>query len=131
MLRRPSGTEIFARIASEFRNEIFPKPGDVVSFSFRNFSNKGIPADPKIFRIRKDISWETVVGEYYKEMSKSLSANGLVFTIVIVVNLRWSNFSYHEKLVIESTRTTALRWILDAKEGKKYETIFRQICGKT
>lgn len=37
-----------------------PSIGDIVSFSYENYRN-GIPVNPKIFRVRTDLSWENVV----------------------------------------------------------------------
>ena len=38
-----------------------PSIGDVVSFSYDAHSRRDIPVNPKIFKVRTDISWEEVV----------------------------------------------------------------------
>jgi hypothetical protein len=44
-----------------------PNSGDVVSFSYVSQARRDKPVDPKIFRIRTDVSWEDVVLNYNKE----------------------------------------------------------------
>ena len=36
------------------------KIGDVVTFSYENVSQRNIPLDPKICRVRHDVRWEDV-----------------------------------------------------------------------
>lgn len=60
-----------------------PKSGDIVSFSFQSYSPRAIPVRPEIFRIRGELTWESVVKEYEKEMQeqeeteKEFSLNGM------------------------------------------------------
>jgi len=35
--------------------------GDIVSFSFDNFSKSSIPVNPQVYRIRADVTWEDVI----------------------------------------------------------------------
>jgi hypothetical protein len=46
-----------------------PKPsiGDVVTFSFDNYARRDLPVNPKIYRVRTDISWDDVIHNYAKE----------------------------------------------------------------
>jgi hypothetical protein len=41
--------------------------GDVVTFSYNHHSQRHIPANPTVFKIRTDISWEDVVQLYFRE----------------------------------------------------------------
>jgi hypothetical protein len=43
------------------------KKGDVVTVAFENYSRKSIPVNPKITRIRKDMTWENVLHEFVKQ----------------------------------------------------------------
>lgn len=65
--------------------EFVPKPrpllGDIVTFSYDSFARRAVPVNPKISRIRIDISWEHVThshdvlflngkGDFVREMSE-------------------------------------------------------------
>eukprot|EP00026_Physarum_polycephalum_P000178 Phypoly_transcript_00178.p1 GENE.Phypoly_transcript_00178~~Phypoly_transcript_00178.p1 ORF type:complete len:1068 (-),score=137.60 Phypoly_transcript_00178:3031-5769(-) len=41
--------------------------GDIVTFSYENQAKKDIPTNPKIYRIRNDVSWKDVVHLFYKD----------------------------------------------------------------
>jgi hypothetical protein len=41
--------------------------GDIVSFSYECHARRDIPVNPKIYRIRTDVSWEEVVCNSAKE----------------------------------------------------------------
>ena len=41
--------------------------GDIVSFSYDNASRRLLPVNPKIYKIRTDVSWEDVVSNYNEE----------------------------------------------------------------
>lgn len=45
----------------------WPERGDIVSFAFTNFSRRALPVDPKIYRIRTDLSWEDVIQSHISE----------------------------------------------------------------
>lgn len=52
---------------NDFNNNekmIQPKRGDIVSFSYDNFSQRSLPVNPKILRIRTDVTWENVVQDF-------------------------------------------------------------------
>eukprot|EP00026_Physarum_polycephalum_P002904 Phypoly_transcript_02913.p1 GENE.Phypoly_transcript_02913~~Phypoly_transcript_02913.p1 ORF type:complete len:747 (+),score=87.92 Phypoly_transcript_02913:75-2315(+) len=38
-----------------------PKKGEIVTFTYENLSRRDAPTNPKLLRIRKDVSWESVV----------------------------------------------------------------------
>jgi hypothetical protein len=44
-----------------------PKIGDVVSFSSDTTARAEMPVNPKIYRVRTDISWEEVLANHVKE----------------------------------------------------------------
>lgn len=41
--------------------------GDVVSFSYENIARRDLPVNPKIYRVRTDLSWQEVVYSSVKE----------------------------------------------------------------
>ena len=41
--------------------------GDVVSFSYENYARRDLPVNPKIYRVRTDLSWQEVVYSSVKE----------------------------------------------------------------
>eukprot|EP00026_Physarum_polycephalum_P000830 Phypoly_transcript_00831.p1 GENE.Phypoly_transcript_00831~~Phypoly_transcript_00831.p1 ORF type:complete len:1315 (+),score=159.79 Phypoly_transcript_00831:513-3947(+) len=53
-----------------------PKIGDVVSFSYEQTAKRAMPANVRVFRIRKDVNWEIVLQNYHKENSP-LSPGGI------------------------------------------------------
>lgn len=53
-----------------------PETGEIVTFSYEKSFQKDIPSNPKIFRVRSDISWEDVVYNARKE-KKYLNGNNL------------------------------------------------------
>lgn len=54
-----------------------PKRGDIVSFSYDNFSKSSIPVNPQIYRIRTDITWEDIINND----SNNSQLNGIYFII--------------------------------------------------
>lgn len=48
-----------------------PKKGDIVSISFDSFSRRALPTNPKIYRIRTDVSWQHVVWNFHQETKAS------------------------------------------------------------
>jgi hypothetical protein len=62
---RPDGSML--SVPSE--SVIIPTPtvGDIVTFSFDTTSRRDLPFNPKIFRIRTDISWDDILRSYFKE----------------------------------------------------------------
>lgn len=64
-LNRPDG-KVFTVPPQDVR---IPKPsiGDVVTFSFDSYARRDLPVNPKIYRIRTDISWDDVQHNYAKE----------------------------------------------------------------
>jgi hypothetical protein len=60
------------------------KLGDIVSFSSESLARSELPLNPKIFRIRTDVSWVDVLTGYYRELQY---LNGII-TILF-------NFSFY------------------------------------
>lgn len=52
---------------------VFAKPirGDVVTFNYESYSRRSVPVNPKIYRIRTDMSWEDVLRAHAKEAPQS------------------------------------------------------------
>ena len=44
-----------------------PKVGEVVSYSFEGHARRDMPVNPKIYRVRTDISWDYVVHNIVRE----------------------------------------------------------------
>lgn len=44
--------------------EIEVQIGDIVTFEFDHFSRREAPTNPRVVRIRKDISWQDIVREF-------------------------------------------------------------------
>ena len=49
--------------------ELKPKRGDVVTFSYKAFSRRATPVDPKVLRVRLDLNWEDVLREHVREQA--------------------------------------------------------------
>lgn len=41
-----------------------PIPGDVVTFTYENYSTAAVPVNPELYRIRRDMTWEDVIRNY-------------------------------------------------------------------
>ena len=54
------------------------KQGDVVTFSYQNYSRREAPVNPRILHVRLDVSWERVLREFSTN-SRSLPLNGILF----------------------------------------------------
>lgn len=64
---------------------VSPKRGDVVTFSYDDYSRRAVPVNPKIYRIRDDISWDTVVENFEQEIPQSITPPGMMFDFVIFI----------------------------------------------
>lgn len=62
-----------------------PQTGEVVTFSYDTMARRDIPTSPRIFRIRKDVSWEEVVQNYSRE-KKTLTGTHSLYSIILEVN---------------------------------------------
>jgi hypothetical protein len=62
---RPTGTE-FSVPATDVEIPT-PRIGEVVTFSYETMARRDVPTNPRIYRIRKDLSWEDVVANYLRE----------------------------------------------------------------
>ena len=52
-----------------------PVKGDIVSFTYDSFARRDLPINPKIYRVRSDLSWDDVVQSVAKDR-KSLNGMG-------------------------------------------------------
>eukprot|EP00026_Physarum_polycephalum_P001348 Phypoly_transcript_01349.p1 GENE.Phypoly_transcript_01349~~Phypoly_transcript_01349.p1 ORF type:complete len:1107 (+),score=164.22 Phypoly_transcript_01349:191-3322(+) len=75
-LQLPDGIT-FKVETTDFKFDKFnkPKPGDVVTFTYENYSRRAAPIKPKLQRIRGDISWEEVLSEYEMETGQIVDAD--------------------------------------------------------
>ena len=53
-----------------------PVKGDIVSFTYDSFARRDLPINPKIYRVRSDLSWDDVVQSVAKDR-KSLNGMGV------------------------------------------------------
>ena len=65
IFHRPDG-KVFTVPAQDVRIPM-PSVGDVVTFSFDSYARRDLPVNPKIYRIRTDISWDDAQHSYAKE----------------------------------------------------------------
>eukprot|EP00026_Physarum_polycephalum_P002689 Phypoly_transcript_02697.p1 GENE.Phypoly_transcript_02697~~Phypoly_transcript_02697.p1 ORF type:complete len:777 (+),score=106.95 Phypoly_transcript_02697:66-2396(+) len=69
LLKLPNGIAFHVpqtSLADEMRNAKLKK-GDVVTVAFEHYSRKSIPVNPRITRIRKDMTWQHVLHEFVKQ----------------------------------------------------------------
>jgi hypothetical protein len=66
------------------KHGLHPKVGDIVTFSYEDFSRKASPVSPNIYRIRTDISWKDVVRNSEEEaaFSKQMEEGSSNFCIL-------------------------------------------------
>ena len=56
--------------------------GHVVTFAYESWTHKTLPTNPKIFRIRHDIEWETVVENFERKTAQEQHLNGILFVFI-------------------------------------------------
>lgn len=82
---RPSGTTFNIENAN-IQCSPRPKVGDLVTLEYDNFTQKEVPVNAIITRIRKDTTWREVVADYVANKSQAKTLNGMVsFLFVICV----------------------------------------------
>jgi hypothetical protein len=54
-----------------------PIPGDVVTFSYQHYTKLLTPVNPKIERIRGDLSWQEILHNYKNEILHPQILNGI------------------------------------------------------
>ena len=62
--------------AQNVKHGLQPKIGDIVTFSYEDFSRKAAPVSPNIYRIRTDVSWRDVVRNSEEEVAFSKQMEG-------------------------------------------------------
>lgn len=65
ILFRPNRLNFAVKIEPELRL----KPGDVVTFEYDDTLRLELPVNPKIIRVRKDVSWESLLNDYNNEVT--------------------------------------------------------------
>eukprot|EP00026_Physarum_polycephalum_P001243 Phypoly_transcript_01244.p1 GENE.Phypoly_transcript_01244~~Phypoly_transcript_01244.p1 ORF type:complete len:1086 (+),score=113.52 Phypoly_transcript_01244:74-3331(+) len=89
VLKLPDGL-VFEVGEDQFDPELKPKSGDVVSFSYDNYSRNAVPVNPFVYRIRMDLTWLHVVRNHYENATQSQrlndSSNQKVFRATTDVN---------------------------------------------
>jgi hypothetical protein len=58
--------------------QIAVKKGDVVTFSYDNYSRHAVPVNAKINRIRCDVSWEEIVENYERDQQFQMSEGTVI-----------------------------------------------------
>lgn len=63
------------------------KRGDVVTVSYDRYARNAIPVNPKVYRIRSDITWEFVLQGHSKQLPKAQYLNGTLTSLDIAHNM--------------------------------------------
>eukprot|EP00026_Physarum_polycephalum_P000635 Phypoly_transcript_00636.p1 GENE.Phypoly_transcript_00636~~Phypoly_transcript_00636.p1 ORF type:complete len:901 (-),score=99.66 Phypoly_transcript_00636:59-2761(-) len=133
-----------ARFKVETKETIPLQEGEIVSFSYQNYSRHAIPVDPKIYRIRSDVSWEDVVRNFSRENQSSLNElsqravghSSKPFKHWTFKNLRafFEKFARNRKLnpfLPETWYSISRKQVSDVKGGESVLTRFRGGFAKT
>jgi hypothetical protein len=78
---RPDVTEMIVPIENI---RCSPKVGEIVTFSYEVGARRSQPSDLKVYRIRKDISWDDVLRNFSSE-NKPLDLGS-----TCLISLRWN-----------------------------------------
>ena len=49
--------------------EVEAATGDVVTFEYENFSRRDVPVNPRVTRVRKDLTWEYIINSILSSLS--------------------------------------------------------------
>jgi hypothetical protein len=80
---RPEGESFKVKLESVLLSPPTPlQIGDVVTFSYDNYTRYSLPVDPKIYRVRPDLDWKDVLRNFH-EQSQSQTLNGMTFYVVL------------------------------------------------
>lgn len=69
MLIRPDGTRFRA---CELENGLKLNKGDIAMFTYDNYSRYSLPVNPKVYRIRTDITWEEIIFNFHNDTQQNL-----------------------------------------------------------
>ena len=58
--------------------KIQPKKGDVVTFSYDSYTVRSVPLNPRIYRIRGDMTWEEAIYNFEQQISDATVTNGML-----------------------------------------------------
>lgn len=78
MFRRPDDITFTVPPMETGEDDEQPYEGDVVTFSYKDFTQYGVPVDPQLIRVRNDLDWQDTLQNYVQ----SLPLNGILFTLV-------------------------------------------------
>jgi signal peptidase I len=54
-----------------------PKRGDIVTFTYETYSRRDVPVNPKLLRVRKDVSWESIVVDHIRSTPQPQPLSGM------------------------------------------------------
>eukprot|EP00026_Physarum_polycephalum_P001037 Phypoly_transcript_01038.p1 GENE.Phypoly_transcript_01038~~Phypoly_transcript_01038.p1 ORF type:complete len:1240 (+),score=185.34 Phypoly_transcript_01038:28-3720(+) len=94
-LQLPNGAEFGVPLESVFVPKL--AIGDIVTFSYESQIKKYIPVEPKIFRVRTDLSWSSVV-HFFGSSDRSLNGASTVRGITTDTISYWSTKSMRQFL---------------------------------
>eukprot|EP00026_Physarum_polycephalum_P001164 Phypoly_transcript_01165.p1 GENE.Phypoly_transcript_01165~~Phypoly_transcript_01165.p1 ORF type:complete len:960 (+),score=125.04 Phypoly_transcript_01165:678-3557(+) len=72
-LRMPNEI-VFEVSAENVKLETKAKKGDIVTFSYDSYTNRNVPSNPTVYRIRTDVLWEDVVFNFEQNIAFSLNS---------------------------------------------------------
>lgn len=75
-----------------------PIPGDIVTFSYQYYTKLLAPVNPKIERIRRDVSWAEILHDFSSNILQPQTLNGT-----------WSLGSYYLFLYLYNSATLPLK----------------------
>eukprot|EP00026_Physarum_polycephalum_P001930 Phypoly_transcript_01933.p1 GENE.Phypoly_transcript_01933~~Phypoly_transcript_01933.p1 ORF type:complete len:924 (+),score=109.23 Phypoly_transcript_01933:169-2940(+) len=73
LLQLPNNST-FQVFRANIKSDVYPKKGDIVTFLCESYSTKGIPVNPQVSRIRKDVTWESILQDYSENPEASESS---------------------------------------------------------
>ncbi len=71
---RPDGPT-FSVTKSNVKLKILPEKGDIVSFSYDNYSRRSLPINPKVYRLRHDMTWDYLVKSHLDSIAEPQKLN--------------------------------------------------------
>lgn len=55
-----------------------PKKGAIVTFAYDNYTQGCAPVNPKLVRLREDVSWDDVINDHLSQSPRPLILNGIL-----------------------------------------------------
>lgn len=83
------------------------KEGDIVTINYDHFTQHSIPVNPKLYRIRKDLSWFEVQSNFMSsDQQGQFNGNSFLFLffkyILIMITIYFIDFKYYKFIFIVS-----------------------------